>query len=238
MTARIDPDQDCGCRAAILDDGRCDGCGRQITIHPTERKRYRTIVVDPPWDHSDGTGRTSHYPDGRGTRPRLENVRRVTPLPYEPMTVHEIMALPVAEIADENAHLYLWTTNRFLHDAYHIVYIWQFEAAKPLVWCKSPKAPFIGGPYGGSSVEFCLFARRGNAPILGRAGRQWWSWPRGRHSAKPDAFLDVVEQVSPGPYAELFARRARFGWDYPIGDEALGGQRCMTQTPLGGRSDA
>jgi N6-adenosine-specific RNA methylase IME4 len=41
------------------------------------------------------------------------------------------------------------------------------------------------------------------------------------HSAKPDGFLDVVEQVSPGPYLELFARRARFGWDY-YGDESLG----------------
>lgn len=40
------------------------------------------------------------------------------------------------------------------------------------------------------------------------------------HSAKPDAFLDLVEQVSPGPYLELFARRQRLGWD-TYGDEAL-----------------
>lgn len=52
---------------------------------------------------------------------------------------------------------------------------------------------------------------------------RWWQWPRSRHSEKPEAFLDIVEQVSPGPYAELFARRARFGWDYPIGDQSLGG---------------
>lgn len=56
-----------------------------------------------------------------------------------------------------------------------------------------------------------------------RCNTRWWVWPRAAHSAKPDAFLDVVEQVSPGPYAELFSRRARFGWDYPIGDQALGG---------------
>jgi N6-adenosine-specific RNA methylase IME4 len=29
-----------------------------------------------------------------------------------------------------------------------------------------------------------------------------------------------VERASPGPYLELFARRARFGWDY-YGDESL-----------------
>ncbi|HTE58726.1 MAG TPA: MT-A70 family methyltransferase, partial [Solirubrobacteraceae bacterium] len=44
---------------------------------------------------------------------------------------------------------------------------------------------------------------------------------RDEHSRKPDVFLDLVEQVSPGPYVELFARRARFGWDY-YGDQSLG----------------
>jgi N6-adenosine-specific RNA methylase IME4 len=46
------------------------------------------------------------------------------------------------------------------------------------------------------------------------------------HSAKPEAFLDVVEQVSPGPYLELFSRRARLGWD-TWGDEALHGMEAL-----------
>jgi N6-adenosine-specific RNA methylase IME4 len=41
------------------------------------------------------------------------------------------------------------------------------------------------------------------------------------HSQKPEAWLDHIEQVSPGPYLEMFARRARFGWDY-WGDQSLG----------------
>lgn len=44
---------------------------------------------------------------------------------------------------------------------------------------------------------------------------------KGGHSAKPEAWLDYIEQVSPGPYVEMFARRARFGWDY-WGDQSLG----------------
>jgi hypothetical protein len=56
---------------------------------------------------------------------------------------------------------------------------------------------------------------------LMRAPSSWFNWPRGAHSAKPEAFLDHVEQVSPGPYLEMFARRARFGWDY-WGNESLG----------------
>jgi N6-adenosine-specific RNA methylase IME4 len=52
--------------------------------------------------------------------------------------------------------------------------------------------------------------------------RDWWEWSRsGGHSAKPEAFIDLVEQVSPGPYLEMFARRNRLGWD-TWGNEALG----------------
>lgn len=48
---------------------------------------------------------------------------------------------------------------------------------------------------------------------LDRVDRNWWEWPRGTHSEKPPSFLDIVEQVSPGPYVELFARAPRLGWD-------------------------
>jgi N6-adenosine-specific RNA methylase IME4 len=48
---------------------------------------------------------------------------------------------------------------------------------------------------------------------LTRVDRSWWEWPRSGHSAKPSAFLDLVETVSPGPYVELFARQPRLGWD-------------------------
>ena len=52
----------------------------------------------------------------------------------------------------------------------------------------------------------------------GRADGRWWQWKRGKHSTKPEAFQDIVEQVSPGPFLELFARRQRDGWD-SWGDE-------------------
>jgi hypothetical protein len=68
-----------------------------------------------------------------------------------------------------------------------------------------------------------LNARKGTrvAPPLSRAPSSWFNWKRGAHSAKPEAFLDLVEQVSPGPYVELFARRDRLGWD-TWGNESLG----------------
>ena len=61
-------------------------------------------------------------------------------------------------------------------------------------------------------IEPILFCRRGKLPVKSRCDRNWWGWPRGKHSAKPEAFQTMVEQISPGPYLELFARRKRHGW--------------------------
>lgn len=168
--------------------------------------KYRTIVADPPWHYAGfGVGRV---PAG------VENDGRKTPLPYSTMSVAEIAALPVANLAEDDAHLYLWTTNRYLPDAFGIVAAWGFRYSTPLVWCKRPIGSFLGAEFT-PSVEFILFARRGQ--LRGnRAAQQWFEWPRqgqGKHSQKPDAFMDMVEQVSPGPYLELFARRVRLGWD-------------------------
>jgi N6-adenosine-specific RNA methylase IME4 len=173
--------------------------------------RYRTIVADPPW-HYDRTGLTfkdavSGEFTGHG-------------LPYRTMTVEQIAALPVASLAEPDAHLYLWTTQRYLWGARVIAEDWGFTPIKLLTWCKPPTGFSMGGAWGNAS-EFCLFARRGSLRTQARIPRDWWEWPRTAHSAKPEAFLDLVEQVSPGPYVELFARRDRLGWD-TWGNESLG----------------
>ena len=176
--------------------------------------KYATIVADPPWDHSDGTGTT------------LTTGKWIVSggLPYDVMSLEEISQLPVSDLAAKNAHLYLWATNRYLRNAYDIAEAWGFRPVKPLVWCKKPMG-FMGAPFT-SSAEFVLYCRRGSLKALSRADRQWWVWSRGEHSAKPEAFMDLVEQVSPGPYLEMFSRRARLGWD-TWGDEALHGTELV-----------
>jgi N6-adenosine-specific RNA methylase IME4 len=144
-------------------------------------------------------------------------------LPYRTMPVDDIKALPVADMAATNAHLYVWTINRYVENTYEIARCWGFEPKTLLVWAKAPMGIGPGGAFS-ITTEYIMFATRGHAKAQRRWDTTWWSWPRGRHSAKPDAFLDIVEQVSPGPYAELFARAARFGWDYPVGNQALGGK--------------
>lgn len=183
-------------------------------------KRYRTIVADPPW-HYDGTGWDPGDSDHRRKSDApSRGVARVTGLPYASMSVEEIAALPVGNLAGRDAHLYLWTTHAYYMDARAIAAEWGFRVVKHVTWCKAPAGFALGGVWGSAS-EFVLFCRRGHLKALTKVSRDWFEWPRSAHSQKPEAFLDLVEQVSPGPYVELFARRDRLGWD-TWGNESLG----------------
>jgi N6-adenosine-specific RNA methylase IME4 len=162
---------------------------------------YRTIVADPPWPIERTPGGYARSNGAKGN----------APMPYPTMTIADIAALPVSVLAEKNAHLYLWTVQSHLADSFDTAKQWGFRVSSVLVWCKQ-RGGFVGGTFF-PNVEFVLFCRRGTLPSKTKINGQWFTWPRGEHSAKPEAFQDIVEQVSPGPYLELFARRARLGWD-------------------------
>jgi N6-adenosine-specific RNA methylase IME4 len=159
--------------------------------------KYRTIVADPPWNVTAG--------------PPWASGASSQPLDYPTMDVDAIASLPVRELADDRAHLYLWTINKYVEDAYEIARLWGFRPSTLLVWCKNPNGIGLGGTFS-LTTEYILFARRGVLTAKERRDSTWWLWRRGPHSAKPEAFLDMVEQVSPPPYLEMFARRQRLGW--------------------------
>lgn len=173
---------------------------------------YATIVADPPWDYSS---------DKRMSWTKRGGDRELREAPYAPLSLEELAGLPVRELADHNAHLYLWTTQRYLRESFWITEAWGFQPVKTLVWAKHPRGFNVGGTFQ-SATEFIVFARRGKLAAKQQVERDWFDWPRNgnRHSAKPEAFLDLVESVSPGPYLEVFARRNRLGWD-TWGDEAF-----------------
>ena len=173
---------------------------------------YATIVADPPWRYEQGGPYSGQWASG----PRVP--------PYQSMTDSEIrhlgrwgdggdMAAGVDSIAADDAHLYLWTTNRHLRFAYTVAETWGFKPSQVLTWCKPPKGMGPGGAFV-NTTEFVLFARRGSLAPLQRHDSTWFTAPRGPHSVKPSSFLDLVERVSPGPYVELFARQPRLGWDH------------------------
>jgi N6-adenosine-specific RNA methylase IME4 len=177
-------------------------------VIPPARKipppRFATIVADPPWREGAPSG---------SARPMLG---------YPQMTVAQLAKLPIAGVALPDAHLFVWTTQRYLWQTPALCAAWGFaDVVKLLTWAKPPTG-FSVGPAIGNASEFVIWARRGRPATRGRVPRDWWEWPRrGEHSQKPDAFLDVVEQITPGPRLEIFARRARLGWEY-AGDGSLG----------------
>jgi N6-adenosine-specific RNA methylase IME4 len=181
--------------------------------------KYRTIVADPPWEVR--TGRLLGATRGWKMRESVAS----QPVSYPTMSLDEIAELPVADLADPNAHLYLWTINRYVENAYDIARAWGFRPSTLITWTKTPMGSGLGGCWG-ITTEHVLFCRRGKLRAIGRSNSTWFATKRQyengapAHSKKPDAFLDLVEQVSPGPYLELFARRQRLGWD-TWGDEAL-----------------
>lgn len=202
---------------------RCPACGFWAIWKPksvlVQRMKYSTIVADPPWRVHRPPARLPGSGKGAGTNP---------PMPYPMLSVAEISALPVGALATDVAHLYLWTINRYVEQAYSVVRAWGFTPSTLLVWAKTPRGLGAGGHFA-LTTEYVLFARRGveGANPAVRVESSWWNWTRPEigtgpmHSRKPEAFLDLVESVSPGPYLEMFSRRNRLGWD-THGNESLG----------------
>jgi N6-adenosine-specific RNA methylase IME4 len=176
--------------------------------------KYRTIVADPPWEISPRMG-------AGGRRSRS------TTVPYQFLTLAEISGLPISGLADEAAHLYLWSTRRLFREGAtaSIARAWGFEPCGELIW--GLRNPGMGG-FNGNGHEPVLLASRGGLPWPKNAlpaGVSFWKQVYATnggktHSAKPEAFYDLVETVSPAPRLELFARAQRLGWD-SWGDECL-----------------
>jgi N6-adenosine-specific RNA methylase IME4 len=186
--------------------------------------KYRTIVADPPWEYPEGFA-SGHGRTVKKGKETYSGKVQTEALPYPSMTLGEIAALPVADMAAPYCRLFLWTTNRFLPFSFEIANEWGFTYRQTLVWHKTDaNLPAHVAP---NSAEFLLVATKGSPPRLETmpsaviAATRYGGPGVKSHSRKPESFLDYIEQVSPGPYVELFARRARFGWDY-WGNESLG----------------
>lgn len=168
-------------------------------------KRFRTILADPPWQFQNKTGKVA---------PEHKRLNR-----YETMALEEICQLPVAQICEPIAHLYLWVPNALLPEGLRVLEQWGFKYKTNIVWHKTRKD---GGPdgrgvgfYFRNTTELLLFGVRGkNARTLAPGRRQVniiKSMKR-EHSRKPDEQYSIIETCSSGPFIELFARGSRPGW--------------------------
>ncbi len=173
-----------------------------VDIHRT-RRRYAAILADPPWPYGQLASKAM-----RGG------------LPYEPMTIDQIAALPVERLALADCELWLWTTGPFIHEALHVVDAWGFQYRTKRVWAKSKPGT---GFWVRGQTEDILIASRGKprGRVQARAGERGSGAALSsllvtrhqRHSRKPRESYEDFEAVSGEPRLELFARRARAGWD-------------------------
>lgn len=159
--------------------------------------RYPVIYADPPW-------RYENPPIGASNR-SIENH-------YPTMTLEELCALPVADMAADNAMLYMWATAPKLPECLAVVEAWGFTYRTHMVWDKVK----IGmGYHARNQHELLLICKRGEIPPP-QAGTQppsIYQEARGAHSAKPHFFYEMIEAAYPGlPKVELFCRTPRDGW--------------------------
>jgi N6-adenosine-specific RNA methylase IME4 len=175
-------------------------------------QRFGAIMADPPWRFQNSTGKVA---------PEHKRLSR-----YGTMTLDDIKRLPVANVAADTAHLYLWVPNALLPDGLAVMQAWGFQYKANVVWHKIRKDGGSDGRgvgfYFRNVTEMILFGVRGkNARTLAPGRRQvnMIQTRKREHSRKPDEQYDVIEACSPGPYLELFGRGLRKGWT-TWGDQA------------------
>ncbi len=169
--------------------------------------KYSVIYADPPWKYTSGDQHTDVTQD------------TVIGTHYQSMTIPELCALPVIDLATDNSVLFLWVTSPLLDESFDIIDAWGFEYKTSIVW---DKVKHNVGNYVSVRHEFLLICTRGSFTPTMEALKLEDSVQvveRTEHSTKPEAFRAIIEMLYPDEkYIELFARRRVDGWD-TWGDE-------------------
>ncbi len=173
-------------------------------------KKYNIIYADPPWTYQDK--RTKPGPLGHmagGAQPH-----------YPTMTIKDIAAIPVHDIADDPCLLFMWVTWPLMPKWNEVITGWGFKyKTLAFEWIKTAKSgkPRIGaGSYTRSNCEPLLLAVRGKAASLIERHNivNVVMHQRTVHSVKPAVFRDlIVDLAGDLPRIELFARSSAAGWD-------------------------
>ncbi len=153
--------------------------------------QFATIVIDPPWPYG-----TRYDPDTRRAGS-----------PYPEMSLEEITALAIP--TGDDCALWLWTTNAFMHEAYHILEEWGFTPKTILTWAKDRMGL---GDWLRGQTEHCILATKGKPRVDLTNQTTLLHGPMREHSRKPDEFYALVEALCPEPRLEMFARQERDGW--------------------------
>lgn len=165
-------------------------------MQPLPRGPFGAIIADPPWAFR--TYANDNVAPARGEQP------------YAVMSLADIAALPVAEVAAKDCLLFMWTVSHLQREAFDVAGAWGFKPVSiAFIWDKGRMGM---GYWTRQEVEICHLFKRGKPRRLSRGVRSVIRASRREHSRKPDEVYGRVEQLVGGPYLELFARQAWAGW--------------------------
>ena len=170
-----------------------------------KKSYYGTVLADPPWQFTNRSGKVA---------PEHKRLQR-----YPTLSLDEIKQIPVNSAVNPESHLYLWVPNALLKEGLEVMDAWGFEYKTNIIWHKVRKD---GGPdgrgvgfYFRNTTEVILFGIKGKLRTMSPA-RSQVNIIRSRkqeHSRKPDEQYKIIQNCSPGPFLEMFARGPREGWD-------------------------
>lgn len=173
------------------------------------RSHFGVVYADPPWTYKVWSAKGS----GRSAEQH-----------YSTMSIDDLCALPIADVAADNSVLFMWATWPTLKDGLRLIEAWGFEYKTcGFDWMKADvstidlfpdprSADMKMGHWTRSNSEPCLLATRGKPKRLDAGVRMGIIERAREHSRKPDCVYDRIERLVAGPYLELFARTTRRGW--------------------------
>jgi N6-adenosine-specific RNA methylase IME4 len=168
-------------------------------------KKYQIIYADPPW--------TFKTYSAKGKEKKSAECH------YDCMSIYDIKALPVNDIADNDCALFMWVTFPLLQEGLYTIKAWGFTYKTcAFNWVKKNKKSdsfFWGlGYWTRANSEICLLATKGNPKRISKSVHQICNDRIMRHSQKPDSIRDgIVRLMGNLPRIELFARKRVAGWD-------------------------
>lgn len=169
-------------------------------------EKFGSVLIDPPWRFMNRTGKVA------------PEHRRLTR--YQTLSIPELEQLSIERLARPQSHLYLWCPNALLAEGLHLMQAWGFTYKTNLIWYKVRKD---GGPdgrgvgfYFRNVTEMVLFGVKGGLRTLapGRRQTNMIVHRKREHSWKPPILHRIVQECSPGPFVELFARGRMPGWEH------------------------
>ena len=161
-------------------------------------KKYRIFYADPPWSYGDKQetiklgGASKHYPT---------------------MSIEQLCAMPIKEIKEKNAVLFIWVTSPLLEESFDVINAWGFKYKTSFVW---DKIKHNMGHYNSVRHEFLLICTSGSCtPDHKKLFNSVQSIERSdKHSEKPEQFREIIKTLyTHGRSIELFSRVNTAGWD-------------------------